>query len=199
MNTTVLYKTYPQRSLDSNDILRYAGCKSPQGEISALLKQCEQQWNGQAANKVCYARQPFHLKGDICDFGAFQVRSKSLASHLAGCTSVVLFAATIGVGIDRLIAKYASISPSKALLFQAIGAQQIEALCDAFCQDIADEYQAECTKRFSPGYGDLPLQTQKDIFAILDCEKKIGLTLTNSLLMSPTKSVTAFIGIRSKE
>lgn len=49
--------------------------------------------------------------------------------------------------------------------------------------------------RFSPGYGDLAIDAQKDIFALLDCERQIGLTLGDSLLMSPGKSVTAFAGI----
>ena len=44
-------------------------------------------------------------------------------------------------------------------------------------------------------YGDLPLEMQKDIFNVLDCSKRIGLTLNESLLMSPSKSVTAIIGI----
>lgn len=49
--------------------------------------------------------------------------------------------------------------------------------------------------RFSPGYGDLPLSAQREIFAVLDCGKRIGLMLNDSLLMSPSKSVTAFVGI----
>ena len=49
--------------------------------------------------------------------------------------------------------------------------------------------------RFSPGYGDLPLELQKDVFRVLDCPRKIGLSLNESLLMSPSKSVTAIIGI----
>ena len=48
--------------------------------------------------------------------------------------------------------------------------------------------------RFSPGYGDLPLALQREVFAALDCPRRIGLTLSDSLLMSPTKSVTALIG-----
>ena len=49
--------------------------------------------------------------------------------------------------------------------------------------------------RFSPGYGDLPLSLQRDIFRVLDCPRKIGLTLNESLLMSPSKSVTAIVGL----
>ena len=100
-------------------------------------------------------------------------------------------AATVGVGIDRLIAKYSRISPSKALMLQAIGAERIEALCNAFCNDLS-ACDNSCIKRFSPGYGDLPLEVQRDIFSVLDCGKYIGVSLNGSLVMSPSKSVTAF-------
>ena len=49
--------------------------------------------------------------------------------------------------------------------------------------------------RFSAGYGDFELSAQTEIFHALDCQRKIGLTLNDSLLMSPSKSVTAIIGI----
>ncbi|MBQ5601557.1 MAG: Vitamin B12 dependent methionine synthase activation subunit, partial [Clostridia bacterium] len=75
----------------------------------------------------------------------------------------------------------------------------IEALCDAFCADIKKEYNTGLEPRFSPGYGDLPLSAQKNIFAVLDPERRIGLTLNSSLLMSPSKSVTAFVGLVSTE
>ena len=34
---------------------------------------------------------------------------------------------------------------------------------------------------------------------MLDCAKKIGLTMTDSYMMSPTKSVTAIIGISTEK
>ena len=122
-----------------------------------------------------------------------------LSKNLKDCSSVIVFAATIGVEIDRLIAKYGRISPSKALVIQAIGAERIEALCDEFCSDIANEKKMRLTPRFSPGYGDLPLNIQKNIFDVLDCSKRIGLTLNDSLIMSPSKSVTAFVGVSHGE
>ena len=96
--------------------------------------------------------------------------------------------------VDRLIAKYNRISPSKALIFQAIGAERAESLCDLFCDEMKEKYSTN--PRYSPGYGDLPLDIQRDIFAVLDCPRKIGLTLNDSLLMSPSKSVTAIIGVK---
>ena len=81
---------------------------------------------------------------------------------------------------------------------QAIGAERIEALCDSLCEELKSSLKTEgktSKPRFSPGYGDLPLSFQKDVFRVLEPEKRIGLTLNASLLMSPTKSVTAIIGI----
>ena len=80
------------------------------------------------------------------------------------------------------------------------GLERIEALCDEFCRDMERELAllGFCTtKRFSPGYSDLPLEIQRDIFRVLGCEKRIGLMLNESLLMSPSKSVTAIVGIRN--
>ena len=77
---------------------------------------------------------------------------------------------------------------------QAIGTERVEALCDAFQAEIAAA-ETSIAPRFSPGYGDFPLDCQKDIFAVLDCGS-IGLTLNSNLFMTPSKSVTAVIGVR---
>ena len=98
--------------------------------------------------------------------------------------------------IDRLILKNTVVSPTKSVIFDAVGSEQIEALCDTFCEYIKEEKNAEITPRFSAGYGDLPLLFQREIFKILGCEKNIGLTLNSSLIMSPNKSVTAIFGIK---
>ena len=110
----------------------------------------------------------------------------------------VVFAATIGLELDRLIARYSRLQPVKALMFQAIGAERVEALCDAFNEEVkcrAAENGESTRPRFSPGYGDVPLALQADIFCVLDCPRKIGLSLNASLLMTPSKSVTAIIGV----
>ena len=51
------------------------------------------------------------------------------------------------------------------------------------------------TDRFSPGYGDLPLDLQPALCAALDAQRRLGLTVTDSLLLNPVKSVTAVIGL----
>ena len=127
--------------------------------------------------------------------------SNDLNKNLIGCDRIIVFAATIGIEIDRLISKYGRLSPAKALCFQAIGAERIESLCETFNNDMRERCAREGSQvrpRFSPGYGDFPLEAQKDIFRVLDCYRKIGLSLNDSLLMSPSKSVTALIGIKPK-
>lgn len=195
MNTRVLSKGYAAPPLNKRDIWRYASCKEETEETAALLNACIAEAKDKLTYAVCYRVLPCKTSGALCDFGAFSVSSERLAATLHGCDTVVVFAATVGVGIDRLIAKYSRLSPSKALLFQAIGTQRIEALCDVFCADMAQEHGKRTRPRFSPGYGDLPLSVQRELFVALDCERRIGLTLNDSLLMSPTKSVTAIVGL----
>jgi hypothetical protein len=80
-------------------------------------------------------------------------------------------------------------------MLQALGSERVEALCDEFCRLMAIESKRELRPRFSPGYGDLPLELQRDIFRLLEPSRRIGVVLNDSLLMSPSKSVTAIIGI----
>ncbi len=193
MSNTVLIKSITPPPIDKQEILRYAGCRESSADVLELMESCLRESEGAFAYNVCYRVLDVSITGDICDFGSFSVPSFSLVKSLSGYERVVLFGATVGAEIDRLIAKHSRLSPSRALMLQAIGAERIEALCDAFCND-----WTERSPRFSPGYGDLPLAIQKDIFSLLDCSRRIGLALNESLIMSPTKSVTAFMGIKQQ-
>ena len=199
MNSVIFSKTYKEPPFCEKEILRYADCKEADSETLALVKSCIDEIQNKLTYKVCYCELPVNIHDNTCDFGAFRLQSKNLSLNLKDCEKVIFFAATIGTQIDRLIAKYGHISPSRALVFQAIGAERIEALCDAFCKDIWAEYNIAIKPRFSPGYGDLPILAQKDIFSVLLPEKYIGLTLTDSMLMSPSKSVTAIVGLGGEE
>jgi hypothetical protein len=196
--TSVLKKSYPSPHFCEKEILRYAGCPSADDGTLALMRSCIEEAEKVLTYDVCYRILPVETDGDVCDFGCFSLHSKNLAGNLKHSSRVILFAATVGVGLDRLINKYGKLSPSRALMFQAIGAERIEALCDSFCKDISTESGSSLAPRFSPGYGDLPLSAQKDIFSVLDASRQIGVYLTDSLLMSPSKSVTAFAGFTEK-
>ncbi len=184
----------PPREIDRSEILRYAGGGKDFGELKKMLDECLAEAIPEFSYRVCYQDFSIKVSENILDLGFCRAESASLTKNLLGCKKIILFAATVGIGIDRLIMKYGRISPAKGLIMQAIGAERIEALCDGFSEKIKEEGYA-LRPRFSPGYGDLPLSFQKKIFEVLEPENLIGLTLSNSFLMSPTKSVTAIIGI----
>ncbi len=183
------------------EILRYMGEKAPSEAVLQLLDACMEETRNSFSQRVCYASYPMVCKEGCIDLGFCKTESKDLAKCLKNCDRAVVFAATVGMETDRLVAKYGRISPAKALCMQAIGTERIEALCDAFCASLRQSLLPnECLRpRFSPGYGDLPIEMQREIFSTLDCQRKIGLYLRESLLMSPTKSVTAIVGIGKED
>lgn len=198
MSTVICVKSYSPPPVERREILRYAGAKDASPEITGIMEECLGEIEGKLACRVCFGEFPVKRHDGIIDLGFARTESSDLKKNLADCGRIVVFAATVGLELDRLIARYSRLSPVKALMFQAIGAERIEALCDVFSAEVSASAAREGLRtrpRFSPGYGDLPLAIQQDIFAALDCPKKIGLTLNESLLMSPSKSVTAIIGI----
>lgn len=189
---------FPLPPVNRREALRYAGAKAETPELSLLLDAVLADITPHLQGKVCWIDTPIRRQGDILDLGFAKTDSAALARNLVGCDRAVVFAATLGLEFDRVLARYGRVSPAKALLLQGLGAERIEGLCDVFCEKIRQEARKNGrfpAPRFSPGYGDLPLSLQRDIFRVLDCPRKIGLTLNESLLMSPSKSVTAIIGL----
>lgn len=210
MTGPVLAKTYPAPSVDRKEILRYMGChcgradeaRKTDSALESMIDECLAELLPQLTYNVCYRQFTIYVDACNCNLSFMQTDSRALAGALDGCERLVVFAATIGLAPDRLISKYGRLSPARALCFQAIGAERIESLCASFNDDISFLLQQEgffTRPRFSPGYGDFPLAAQKDIFRVLDCERRIGLSLNDSLLMSPSKSVTALIGAAAGE
>lgn len=129
--------------------------------------------------------------------GPMDITSKSLGRNLKGCDKVILFGATLGTGVDRLITRISLTDMAKAAVLQACAAAELEDYCDECQKKIAGMMEEEgryLRPRFSPGYGDFDIRHQETLMRMLDCAKTIGLTMTDSFMMTPTKSVTALIG-----
>jgi hypothetical protein len=138
---------------------------------------------------------PIAFKGDnIIDFGFCEIENENLYKNLSGCDGAYVFAATSGVAVDRLIMRYSSISPAEAMICDCIASSAIEVWCDEINNKVKELYETK--PRFSPGYGGVSLEYQKDILTFLDAQRKTGITLNDAFMMKPVKSVTAFIGIR---
>lgn len=199
MNGIVYKKTYNSPKLNIKEALRYAGIKLDDKGSEALLLRCFAESDSQLSYKACMCRYAISVSGDVIDLGFCSVKSHSLAICLAECSEILLFCATIGNGIDRLIEKSRLTSPAKAVMMDALGSERVESLCDMLCDELFSEVQSEgfsLRPRFSPGYGDLSLDIQREIFASLNPTAKIGVILNENLFMSPTKSVTAIVGIK---
>ena len=190
---TVERVSLPSPPINVREVLRYAGG----GDESAVLD-CLSEVEGVLTFNVSFALLPVSVNGSEVDLGFTKTESRDLAKNLGDCDRAVLFAATVGIGMDRLIGKYTRLSPSRAVMIQALGSERVESLCDAF-EGYLKERLGEgiaLRPRFSPGYGDLSLEFQREVFALLDCPRSLGISLSESLLMTPEKSVTALIGIK---
>ena len=190
---SVSVKSYAAPPIDTREVFRYARCPKPGEREEELLAAVRAEVEDKLSYRVCWCELAVKTEGDECRLGEMLLRSASLAKALEGCERAVVFAATIGLELDRALIKYNRLDAAKALFLQALGAERVEALCDAFCAEFEG-----AKMRFSPGYGDLALDTQRALFALLDCPRKLGLTLNESLLMSPSKSVTAIMGLAAK-
>lgn len=200
MSEIVSKKSYAEVSLREHEILRYARCgEDIPEELRKILGECINDCKKELKLEVCWKEVNITRRSDSAagDFylDECKVSSENLAKMLEGYDKALIFAATAGMGLDKLARKYSLTAPEKAVFVQAIGAEAVEALCDKFCEELSEKYES-VTPRFSPGYGDLALEFQRDMDRMLSMRRNIGVTLGANLFMVPTKSVTAIMGVR---
>ena len=190
-------------NIDPREVARYLSYRGtePDEIVRAIIYDCIDEVNGAAVPKFICERFPLFWSEETgFQAGSLCFNSRSLQRNLAGCQEVFLFAATLGIAVDTLIRRAAMLDAAKGLIMQAAAAAAIEAFCDEENDLLREQVEAEglfLRPRFSPGYGDLSLDCQRDFLRVLKAQKNIGLTLTDSGLMVPIKSVTAIIGISS--
>lgn len=191
-----------------NEVLRYLGRSRQEvpEEISALIDECIDLIRSTAkARHVMRVVSIEFLKDEISmvntDTGMgtrLALKGADIARYLSGCCQATLFAATLGVAADNLVRVQEKTDLTRSLILDACATQLIEEACEEIEAKVRTEAAAEgltASRRFSPGYGDFPLEIQPDLLAVLGAEKQIGLTCTESLILLPRKSVTAVIGL----
>ena len=87
--------------------------------------------------------------------------------------------------------------PYAVFVYDAVGSALAESVCDEAEKMI--KRNSKCRPRFSPGYGDFPLSVQRDVLSLVNAERLVGITLTDTNLMLPQKSITAVVGISKNE
>ena len=187
-------RSFSEPEVSLSEILRYARSAKDDTETARLALDCLKEALPRLSYRAVYTVERVTVTGDECNIGGILIRSSALAKNLSGVSRAVLVCATVGLGIDRLVMKYSRSRPTRALIMQAIGAERVEAVLDALSEELEAEYGG-LRPRFSVGYGDAPLEAQREITERLETAKRIGVSLSESMIMTPTKSVSAIIGI----
>ena len=190
-----------------SEVLRYAGMgRADENEIDPRIIEFAD-WAVEELQRQCRPRctyERFSLENipeveNGLRFGnVLNVTSRSLSINLKDCEEAVFFAATLGVEADRLIKQYSSRDISQGVLMDAAAAAVIESYCDVCQLELEKELNREyktLRPRFSPGYGDFDIAHQRDFIRIMDLPRTIGVTPTEGGMLSPTKSVTAVMGV----
>ena len=180
-------------ALNKQECVRYLGGAKVQmnSAMEQLLDVCQAE-----VISVC---QPKYLYKEIPLDSKF-FKGEDIKNHLSGCNKAIVMCATLGVAMDNHIRKSQLADMAKAVVLDSFGSVAIEQVCTQVDEIIAEKYKGKfLTFRFSPGYGDFPIEMQQPILQILDAQRKIGLCTNENFLLTPTKSVTAVIGVSDNE
>lgn len=197
---------YPDREEifpNNSETARYLGYKKtepPQDEVQKIIESCAQEMHSVLMPKSVFEIFPLENDGGTrLSFADISFDSVDLSRNLKNCSDVAIFAATLGPQVDALIRRYECIDTVRSAVLQSTGAmfaEEFVGLVNDEIKKVAFASGKKCRPRYSPGYGDVPLEMQREFFRLLPCTK-IGLTLMDTLIMSPEKSVTAFVGLMS--
>lgn len=165
----------------------------------ALVESCFKELSQVSSERIVY--RIFDLEfpeNERIILGNLDIHSKNLYKNLTGCEKAVLLGATLGPKVDLLLRKYSIGDMARVVTLQACAAAMLEEYLDQWQTELEMDVQKDgyyIRPRFSPGYGDFDIAHQDMILRMLDTAKKIGLTLTNGNMLTPSKSVTAVIGL----
>ena len=199
----VAREAYSITSVDRQEVLRYLGYHGQElsdelyGRIDSVTASCLEIAKPRATIAV-YPVQDVRADEVLLDSCTLRLTGSDIAGHLYDATQVALFAATLGHGVDRELRRLSLTDALGQVIFDSVATALVERAADAANAHIrayAASLGAFTSWRFSPGYGDLPLAIQGDFLRAIDAGRQLGITLTPSNLMVPTKSVTAVVGI----
>lgn len=194
-------------SIDREEVLRYLEYKGQDidNNLVEIIEECrniaKDRINPRYTFRVYSIKQKY--KGIIELEGTNLIlESNDLYEILKDCNECILMAATLGINIEKDIKKYSCTELTKGIIIDSCATTAIEEVCDRVQNEIENNILKNgqyLTFRYSPGYGDLSIEKNTEILNILNGQKEIGLTITNSGIMIPRKSVIAIIGITDKK
>lgn len=178
--------------LDINEVARRLNTE--RGYTNELIQKCDDTLKKVIECSCCAKKTTVKINEDEIDLGFVKVKSQNLRKNLDGCESAFVFAVTLGINVDRLIKRLSVTSVAELFITDALASSYAESAMD--CAENLIKSGKECFVRFSPGYGDLPLEIQKEVIEYIGAEKLLNIKLGESFIMVPSKSVTAIMGIK---
>ncbi len=181
--------------ISPREYMRYMGAGAESNDaLTALIDDCLGEVKDALRIRGVMRTSDVSVEAPSVRFPFCEIESGSLSKNLSGCSAAVLFAITAGAGIDRLIAKYSAVSPSRALVIDALASAAVEGAANKLNAAVKERY-GKTKPRFSPGFGDLTLDFQRELLSFVDAGRRAGVLLTESMMLTPMKSTTAIIGI----
>lgn len=184
--------------INPNEVLLYLGYHG--GEVPPDVEQditaCSQLLLKTAQPRLTYRVYP--VENSQLVGVSFPLLGNDIHRHLENCTHAVLLAATIGAQVETLLMRTQVTDMAKALILDSCASTAIENVCDNFENDLRAHYAQQglyLTDRFSAGYGDMPITQQSGFCDLLDTRRRIGLSVSQSGILLPRKSVTAVLGV----
>lgn len=175
-------------TLDRSELVARMMCTDIDTVLS-LSDKAEQEIKSVAVCGYSFAKTAVKTDGDTVTLGFGSFKSRGLAALLKGCDNAYVVAVTLGHGVDRLLRQKAVVSTVEQFATDAVASTLAESLCDRV-QGLLPE---KTGRRFSPGYSDLPLTVQEPLLRFLG---NTDITLTETGLMIPSKSVTFIAGVK---
>lgn len=193
-------------AINKEEVLRYLGYKGQNinDNIMEIIEECRKEIKKIITPRVIYRYNTI----DIKEYGVEVLNTNliltgnDIKNHLKNSRECVLMAVTLGNDIEKKTRLYEKTNLTKALILDACATTAVEEVCDSIEETVKEYVKVkgmDITFRYSPGYGDLPLDIQNSFLRALDAQKLIGLTVSENNLLFPRKSVTAIIGIVNKD
>lgn len=184
------------------EVLRYLGCPGTEDPATlALVEGCSARLLAAARPKWTYRVFDLAVQTDGVRLNCgLLLPGRDLAAHLRGCSRAALLAATLSAPVDALLRRAQAEDLAAAVALDCCATAAVEAVCDLAEAEIRVRFPG-CSFpfRFSPGYGDLPIELQDPILRLLDAPRRVGLCATDRHILTPRKSVTAVLGISDGE
>lgn len=181
--------------VDVSEALRYLGAASDPATETLVREAAAELERAVQPRFVWRVLQVSHT-ADGVRIGALPLPGTLAQTMLRDAAQAAIVVCTLGAGFETLLRAAEARDMARAAVLDACGSAYVEAGCDAAEREIAARFPGLFrTDRFSPGYGDLPLSLQPELLALTDAQRRLGITLTESLLMVPSKSVTAVVGL----